>query len=58
MLATEWAGALLNERQRMMLNRWLDGFAGKLAASIWELLMNCSQDTAHGDTQSFVAIDW
>lgn len=50
------AGALLNERQRMMLNRWLDGLAGKLATSKWALLTKCSQDTAHRDFQPLVAM--
>jgi Fic family protein len=43
------AGASLNERQRVMLNRLLDGFEGKLTSSKWAKLAKCSQDTALRD---------
>lgn len=40
----------LNERQRLMLNRLLDGnFEGKLTSSKWAKLAKCSQDTAQRD---------
>lgn len=39
----------LNERQRSILNRLLDGFEGKLTTSKWAKLGNCSQDTAYRD---------
>lgn len=39
----------LNERQRIILNRLLDGFEGKLTTSKWAKLGNCSQDTAYRD---------
>ena len=39
----------LNERQRLMLNRLLDGFAGKLTSSKWATIAKCSQDTALRD---------
>ena len=39
----------LNERQRMMLNRLLDGFEGKLTTSKWARIAKCSQDTALRD---------
>jgi Fic family protein len=42
-------GASLNERQRGMLNRLLDGFDGKLTSSKWAKIAKCSQDTALGD---------
>jgi Fic family protein len=50
------AGAPLNERQRLMVNRLLDGFAGKLTTSKWALLTKCSQDTAHRDVQQLVGM--
>ena len=40
---------LLNERQRHMLNRLLDGFTGKLTTTKWAALARCSQDTALRD---------
>ena len=39
----------LNERQRLMLNKLLDGFEGKLTSSKWAQLAKCSQDTALRD---------
>lgn len=43
-----------NERQRMILNRLLDGFKGKLTSSKWATLAKCSQDTALRDIQDLV----
>ncbi|MHA1559668.1 MAG: Fic family protein [Alphaproteobacteria bacterium] len=48
------AGAALNDRQRVMLNRLLDGFEGKLTSSKWAKLANCSQDTALRDITDLV----
>jgi Fic family protein len=38
-----------HERQRLMINRLLDGFEGKLTSSKWATLAKCSQDTALRD---------
>ncbi|WP_435020300.1 Fic family protein [Tundrisphaera sp. TA3] len=43
------SGASINERQRKVLNRLLDGFEGHLTSSKWAKLAKCSQDTAHRD---------
>ncbi|MBO0759594.1 MAG: Fic family protein [Bradyrhizobiaceae bacterium] len=43
------AGASLNERQRQVINRLLDGFEGKLTSSKWAELTKTSQDTALRD---------
>jgi Fic family protein len=43
------AGESFNERQRLVLNRMLDGFEGKLTSSKWARLAKCSQDTAWRD---------
>ena len=43
------AGLSLNDRQRLVLNRLLDGFDGKLTTSKWAKLAKCSQDTALRD---------
>ena len=43
------AAAPLNERQRAILNRLLDGFEGKLTSSKWATITKCSQDTASRD---------
>lgn len=41
----------LNERQRLVINRLLDGFEGKLTSSKWASLAKCSQDTALRDIE-------
>ena len=43
------AGVVINERQRLVLNRLLDGFEGKLTTSKYAKLARCSQDTALRD---------
>jgi Fic family protein len=48
------AGASFNARQRLMLNRLLDGFEGKLTSSKWAKLAKCSQDTASRDISDLV----
>jgi Fic family protein len=40
-----------NDRQRLILNKLLDGFEGKLTSSRWAKLAKCSQDTALRDIQ-------
>jgi Fic family protein len=45
----------VNERQRLILNKLLDGdFAGKLQSSKWAKICNCSQDTAIRDIKYLV----
>jgi Fic family protein len=48
------AGESLNERQRKVINRALDGFEGKLTSSKWAKLTKCSQDTALRDIADLV----
>ena len=48
------APVVLNERQRLVLNRLLDGFEGKLTSSKWAKLAKCSQDTALRDIDDLV----
>lgn len=43
-----------NERQRLMLNKLLDGFEGKLTSSKWAKIAKCSQDTATRDIQNLI----
>lgn len=45
----ELSGTSLNDRQRKIINRLLDGFEGKLTTSKWAKIAKCSQDTAHRD---------
>ena len=44
----------LNDRQRQVMNRLLDGFEGKLTTSKYAALAKCSQDTAHRDISVLV----
>ena len=48
------AGKQFNDRQRLMLNKLIDGFEGKLTSSKWAKLTKSSQDTAHRDIQSLI----
>ncbi len=43
------AAVPLNDRQRAMIGRLLDGFEGKLTSAKWAKLTKCSQDTASRD---------
>ncbi len=44
----------LNARQRLVINRLLGGFDGKLTTSKYGVLTKCSQDTAHRDILALV----
>jgi Fic family protein len=44
----------MNDRQRLVLNRLLDGFEGKLITSKYATLAKCSQDTALRDIMTLV----
>ena len=47
-------GRTLNERQRKVLNRLLDGFDGKLTARKWAALAKCSMPTAQRDIKELI----
>ncbi|MET4065664.1 Fic family protein [Bradyrhizobium sp. S3.2.6] len=44
----------LNDRQRLMLNRLLDGFEGKLTSSKWARIVKVSQATAARDIEDLI----
>ncbi len=48
------SGVSINDRQRFVLNRLLDGFEGKLTTSKYAKLAKCSQDSALRDILSLV----
>ena len=48
------ANTPFNDRQRLMLNRLLDGFEGKLTSSKWAKIAKTSQDTALRDIGELV----
>ncbi|MCB9032877.1 MAG: Fic family protein [Chitinophagales bacterium] len=45
---------VLNNRQRLMLNKLLDGFKGKLKTSKWAKITNASTDTALRDIKDLI----
>ena len=48
------SGARFNERQKLMLNKLMDQFEGKLTSSKWAKMAKCSHDTALRDIQDLV----
>lgn len=52
----EHAGKALNPRQKLVLDRLLEGFVGKLTTSKWSALAACSQDTAHRDILGLIEL--
>src|SRR3546814_11447749 len=48
------AGQPLNERQRKVVNRLLDGFEGKLTNAKWAAITKASSDTALRDINDLV----
>lgn len=46
--------ATITERQRMVLNRYLDGYDAKLTAKNWEKIAGVSRDTALRDIEALV----
>ena len=46
---------VMNSRQKLMLNRLLDGFTGKLTATKWAKICKCSHDTALRDINDLIA---
>ena len=45
---------VLNSRQRLMLNKLLDGFDGKLKSSKWAKIAKCSPDSALRDIKNLI----
>ncbi|MFZ4545502.1 MAG: Fic family protein [Saprospiraceae bacterium] len=45
---------VINERQRLLLNKLLDGFEGKLKSSKWAKIAKCSPDTALRDIKDLI----
>jgi len=53
----QYSSTRLNERQKILLNKLLDGFDGKLTSSKWAKIAKCSQDTASRDIQDLLEKD-
>jgi Fic family protein len=54
---TKHAKTLINERQKKLLNKLLDGFDGKLTSSKWAKIAKCSKDTAIRDINDLMDKD-
>lgn len=50
----KYAIEVQNSRQKIMLNKLLDGFTGKLTTSKWAKINKCSADTALRDIQDLI----
>lgn len=50
----QFAQLPLNERQRKLLNKMLDGFEGKMNSSRWARIAKCSKDTAIRDINDLI----
>lgn len=48
------SATIINERQKLMINKLLDNFFGKLNTSKWAKITKCSQDTALRDIQDLI----
>ena len=48
------AGTILNERQKKLVNRMMDGFDGKLTSSKWAKIAKCSKDSAVRDINDLI----
>lgn len=51
---TKHSETILNERQKSLLNKLLDGFDGKLTSSKWAKIAKCSKDTAIRDINDLI----
>ena len=49
------AKTIMNERQKKLLNKILDGFEGKLTSSKWARIAICSKDTAIRDINDLIS---
>jgi Fic family protein len=51
----KYAKAMINSRQKLLLNKLLDGFDGKLTSSKWAKIAKCSADTALRDIHDLIS---
>ncbi len=49
------AKTVMNERQKKLMNKVMDGFEGKLTSSKWAKIAKCSKDTAIRDINDLIA---
>lgn len=51
------SNTIINERQKKLLNKILDGFEGNLTSSKWAKIAKCSKDTAIRDINDLISKD-
>lgn len=51
------SNTIINERQKKLLNKIVDGFEGKLTSSKWAKIAKCSKDTAIRDINDLISKD-
>jgi len=51
------SGKIINERQRKLINKLLDGFEGNLTSSKWAKIAKCSKDSAVRDINDLIEKD-
>ncbi len=49
------AGVTLNDRQKLVVNRMLNGIEGKMTSSKWAKMAKCSKETAIRDIQDLIS---
>ena len=54
---TKHTDVILNERQKKLLNKMLDGFDGKLTSSKWAKIAKCSKDSAIRDINVLIEMN-
>jgi len=54
---TKHSTAIINDRQKKLLNRLLDGFDGKMTSSKWSKIAKCSKDSAIRDINDLINKD-
>jgi Fic family protein len=54
---TTHTNVIVNERQKKLLNKMLDGFDGKLTSSKWAKIAKCSKDSAIRDINDLIEKD-
>jgi len=53
----KYSKTIINERQKKLLNKLLDGFEGNLTSSKWAKIAKCSKDTAIRDINDLISKD-
>lgn len=54
---SRYSKTIINERQKKVLNKFLDGFEGKLTSMKWAKIAKCSKDTAIRDINDLIEKD-